>query len=90
MSSKKLSGIAFFYFKGYRGTVRPPSDDEGIERTNGLENGFLSDQSLCFVLFFLWEGEMFITRSNDNNVKEMCCPLHTLKLKLTTHLDRKG
>ncbi len=26
------------------------------------------------VFFFLfWEGEIFITRSNDNNLKEMCC-----------------
>ncbi len=48
---------------------------------------------LCFsfsYFSFFWEGEILITRSNDNNLKEMRCPLHTMKLKLTTHLDREN
>ncbi len=45
--------VFLFYFTwGYTGIVHPPSDDEGTERTwlspkNGLENAFLSDQSVA-------------------------------------------
>ncbi len=39
--------------------------------------------------FFFLDGEIFLRRSNDNNLKEMRYP-HTIKLKLTTHLDREA
>ena len=42
---------AFHFIEGYKGMVHPASDDEGTERSglnpnNGLENVFLSDQSM--------------------------------------------
>ncbi len=77
----KLAQQANFFvlFLGYRGIVHPPSDDGGTERTwfepeHRRRKYFLSDQSkmkMFWLTAYIWEGEIFITRSKDNNLKEM-------------------
>ena len=84
-SSQQVFFFFFFWVTGELSTLRQMMkvpNEPGLSPNNDLENAFLSDQSMAsnprkgqakpfFFFFFFWEGEIFITRSNDNNLKEM-------------------
>ena len=40
--------------------------------------------------FLIWRERYSLHECNDNNLKEMCCPLQAMKLKLTTHPGSEG
>ena len=70
-----------FWVTGELSTLRQMMkvpNEPGLSPNNGLDNVFTSDQSMASnprkgqaKRFLFWEGGIFITRSNDNNLKEM-------------------